>query len=93
MCKTTSATAPISGAASSLTTTKRTVETLAPNEICIHGEVFNLDSFEHPGGDSINVFGGNDATVFYQMIHPHHGSQHYRKKMQKVGVIEGYQCE
>ena len=75
------------------TNEKRTLENLAPNEICIDGEVFDLDSFDHPGGESINVFGGNDATVFYRMIHPNHETGRQNRKMKKVGVIEGYRCE
>jgi fatty acid desaturase (delta-4 desaturase) len=69
------------------------VDTLAPNHVCIDGKVFDLDSFDHPGGDSIHVFGGNDVTVLYKMIHPHHGPNQYAQKMKLVGVIDKYRCE
>ena len=58
----------------------------------IDGVIYDIHSFTHPGGDSINVFGGNDATTVYKMIHPYHTSKHL-EKMKKVGVVPDYKCE
>jgi acyl-lipid (7-3)-desaturase (Delta-4 desaturase) len=69
------------------------VKDLQPNQVCIDGDVFDLNGFDHPGGDSIYVFGGNDVTVLYKMIHPHHPRSHVAKKLSKVGHLEHYQCE
>lgn len=54
------------------------------NQIVIDGVIYSLDNFYHPGGDSIKMFGGNDATVMYKMIHPHHTKEYHTKKMTKV---------
>lgn len=45
---------------------------LDTQHICIDGIVYELGSFptEHPGGESIAMFGGSDCTVHYRMIHP-----------------------
>ncbi|KAI2512662.1 desaturase [Fragilaria crotonensis] len=52
---------------------------LTGNLIAIDGIVFTLDHFNHPGGEQIKLFGGNDVTVQYKMIHPHHTSKHLNK--------------
>ena len=59
---------------------------LGPNEICIEGKVYSLDGFEHPGGDAIRLFGGNDVTVQYRMIHPHH-TEKQLEKLQRLGKV------
>ena len=41
----------------------------------------------HPGGDSVLLFGGNDVTVQYKMIHPYHTSKHL-EKMAVMGKID-----
>lgn len=64
---------------------KKDIKTLAENEIAIDGVVYTLDNFQHPGGDSIKLFGGNDVSVQYRMIHPFH-SAGVLKKMTAVGV-------
>mmetsp|Transcript_8385 Transcript_8385/g.11009 ORF Transcript_8385/g.11009 Transcript_8385/m.11009 type:complete len:471 (+) Transcript_8385:226-1638(+) len=70
----------------------RTLDTLKGGEVCIDGVVYDITSFDHPGGESILVFGGNDVTIQYKMIHPYHTDKHF-EKMQRVGVVKDYQCE
>lgn len=70
---------------SRITTTKE----LRGNEVTIEGVIYDLNSFNHPGGDSIFIFGGNDVTVTYKMIHPHHTSKHL-EKMKRVGLVQDY---
>lgn len=44
------------------------------NEIIIEGNVYDLQEFAkiHPGGNmALNIFGGNDVTVHYYMLHNH----------------------
>lgn len=48
------------------------LESLTGDEVAIDGIVYSLNDFDHPGGDQIKLFGGNDVTVQYKMIHPHH---------------------
>jgi acyl-lipid (7-3)-desaturase (Delta-4 desaturase) len=55
-------------------------------EIVIDNVIYDLKSFNHPGGDSVFVFGGNDVTVQYKMIHPYHTSKHL-EKMKVVGKV------
>jgi len=74
------------------TTPTKTLKALKANEVVIDGVIYDITSFDHPGGDSIHIFGGNDATVPYKMIHPYHTSKHL-EKMKQVGVIPGYTCE
>lgn len=73
-------------------TTVRSLKSLATNEVCIDGIIYDLDSFYHPGGESIHVFGGNDVTVQYKMIHPYHTSKHL-EKMTKKGKVADYVAE
>ena len=68
------------------------LKSLQANEVVIDGVIYDIASFDHPGGDSINVFGGNDATVLYKMIHPYHTNKHL-EKLKRVGVVPGYFCE
>ena len=70
----------------------RTLDTLKGNEVCIDGVVYDLTNFDHPGGESVMIFGGNDVTVQYKMIHPYHTSKHL-EKMQRVGVVKDYESE
>ena len=53
---------------------------LSGNLTAIHGIVFSLDGFNHPGGEQIELFGGNDVTVQYKMIHLHHTSKQLKKE-------------
>jgi fatty acid desaturase (delta-4 desaturase) len=69
-----------------------TLKSLQPNEVAIDGVIYDLTSFEHPGGESIYIFGGNDATTQYKMIHPYHTSKHL-EKMQRVGTVPDYHSE
>jgi len=44
------------------------------NEIIIEGTVYDLKKFAniHPGGNmALNIFGGNDVTIHYYMLHNH----------------------
>jgi len=71
--------------------TQSTVATkLKGNEIVIDGVIYDLNGFKHPGGDSIRIFGGNDVTVQYKMIHPTHTSTKHLEKMKIVGKLPSY---
>ena len=70
----------------------RTMDTLKNNEVCINGVVYDLKGFDHPGGESIELFGGNDVTVTYKMIHPYHTEKHL-EKMKRVGKVSDFACE
>ena len=52
---------------------KNVLAKLDSQHICVDGIVYALGSFpnEHPGGESIAMFGGSDCTVHYRMIHPY----------------------
>jgi fatty acid desaturase (delta-4 desaturase) len=64
------------------------VKNLKGTEVIIDGVIYDLEGFNHPGGDSIKVFGGNDVTVQYKMIHPFHSTKH-TEKMKVVGRVSG----
>lgn len=64
------------------------VKNIKSTEAVIDGVVYDLTSFNHPGGNSFLVFGGNDVTVQYKMIHPYHTSKHL-EKMKAVGRATG----
>jgi fatty acid desaturase (delta-4 desaturase) len=68
------------------------LKTLSGTEVCIDGVIYDLQGFDHPGGESILVFGGNDVTVQYNMIHPYHTSKHL-EKMKRVGTVTDFTCE
>jgi cytochrome b involved in lipid metabolism len=72
-----------------------TVHGLKNNEVAIDGIIYDLDSFDHPGGSTIGVFGGNDVTVQYKMIHAHHSNNNdkHLEKMKKVGRLVDYTSE
>jgi len=63
-----------------------TLKNLKGKEVVIDGVIYDLTDFDHPGGDSILLFGGNDVTVQYKMIHPYHTSKHL-EKMKEVGKV------
>jgi len=69
-----------------------TVKGLKGNEVAIEGVIYDITSFDHPGGSSIGIFGGNDVTIQYNMIHPYHTSKHL-EKMKRVGIIPDYHSE
>jgi acyl-lipid (7-3)-desaturase (Delta-4 desaturase) len=71
---------------------KCTLKGIKDTEVCINGTVYDLTGFQHPGGDSILLFGGNDVTVQYNMIHPYHTDRHL-DKMRKTGTVVDYQDE
>jgi fatty acid desaturase (delta-4 desaturase) len=70
---------------SSIVGTMKDLKTLSENEVAIDGIVYTLEGFDHPGGDAIRLFGGNDVSVQYRMIHPFH-SAGVLNKMKAVGV-------
>ena len=70
----------------------RTLDNLKGTEVCIDGIVYDIADFPHPGGESVLIFGGNDVTVQYKMIHPYHTSKHL-EKMKQVAVLKDYQAE
>lgn len=69
-----------------------TVAGLKTTEVCIDGVIYDITNFDHPGGDSILIFGGNDVTIQYNMIHPYHTSKHL-EKMKRVGKVAEYAGE
>jgi len=66
------------------------VKNLGNAEVVIDGTIFDISDFAHPGGDTIKLFGGNDVTVQYKMIHPYHTSKHL-EKMRAVGKVPNQQ--
>lgn len=70
----------------------RKLAELKTTEISIDGAVYDIEGFDHPGGDSIHVFGGNDVTAMYKMIHPYHTSKHL-EKMNHVGKVSDFVSE
>jgi len=68
------------------------VKNLKGTEIVIDGIIYDIADFVHPGGDSVKLFGGNDVTVQYKMIHPYHTSKHL-EKMRMVGKVSDYKKE
>lgn len=65
---------------------------LKTTEVCIDGLIYDISNFDHPGGDQIQLFGGNDVTIQYNMIHPYHTSKHL-EKMTLVGKVSDFTCE
>jgi len=63
------------------------LKNLRGTEVVIDSVIYDLDGFDHPGGSSILIFGGNDVTVQYKMIHPFHTSKHL-EKMRMVGQVK-----
>lgn len=70
----------------------KSVKDLKSNECCIDGAIYDLYSFDHPGGNSIRIYGGNDLTVQYKMMHPYHTSKHL-EKMTKVGKVSDFSTD
>mmetsp|Transcript_18767 Transcript_18767/g.26431 ORF Transcript_18767/g.26431 Transcript_18767/m.26431 type:complete len:465 (+) Transcript_18767:140-1534(+) len=66
------------------------VKSLKGTEVIIDDAVYDLEGFQHPGGDSVFLFGGNDVTVQYKMIHPYHTSKHLEKMkfVRKVPLMQ-----
>jgi fatty acid desaturase (delta-4 desaturase) len=87
------ASSPVTNGSTAATTRSiASVDDLSSTEICIDGKVYDISTFDHPGGDSIAIFGGNDVTVQYKMIHPYHTSKHL-EKIALVGQINEYHSE
>jgi len=70
----------------------RTVKGLKGTEISIEGVIYDIADFDHPGGEAIKFFGGNDVTVQYKMIHPYHTNKHL-EKMKAVGKVSDFKPE
>jgi fatty acid desaturase (delta-4 desaturase) len=68
------------------TTPTQLLKSIKSTEVVIDGTIYDLNSFNHPGGGSIFIFGGNDVTVQYKMIHPYHSDKHL-EKMTVVGQV------
>eukprot|EP00557_Chaetoceros_sp_GSL56_P006739 CAMPEP_0176492048 /NCGR_PEP_ID=MMETSP0200_2-20121128/8764_1 /TAXON_ID=947934 /ORGANISM="Chaetoceros sp., Strain GSL56" /LENGTH=469 /DNA_ID=CAMNT_0017889531 /DNA_START=5 /DNA_END=1414 /DNA_ORIENTATION=- len=67
-------------------TTVKNLKDIKSTEVVIDGIIYDLKNFNHPGGDSVLLFGGNDVTVQYKMIHPYHTAKHL-EKMKVVGKV------
>ena len=63
------------------------LKSIKGTEVVIDGTIYDLTSFDHPGGDNVFIFGGNDVTVQYKMIHPYH-THHHLSKMKVVGKVD-----
>ena len=72
---------------------ERPLDQLQNDEIGIDGKIYSLKDFDHPGGESIQVFGGQDVTVLYRMIHANHSKVLHESKLECVGVVAEYQSE
>lgn len=72
---------------------ERRLDQLQAHEICLEGKIYSIKDFDHPGGESIQVFGGQDATVLYRMIHANHSKLYHTSKLPCVGVVTDYQSE
>jgi len=70
----------------------KTINELKSTEVCIHGKIYDLTSFVHPGGENVMLYGGNDVTAQYHMMHPYHTDKHL-KKMNLVGITSDYSTE
>jgi fatty acid desaturase (delta-4 desaturase) len=68
------------------------LQNLKGSEIAIEGIIYDLDGFDHPGGNVLHIFGGNDATVQYKMMHPHHTPRHL-EKLKMVGRVTDWKQE
>lgn len=69
-----------------------TMKSIGETEIVIDGAIYDIKDFNHPGGESILLFGGNDVTETYKMIHPYHTTKHLQK-MERVGTVPDYTNE
>jgi fatty acid desaturase (delta-4 desaturase) len=77
---------------------QRRLNELQSHEVCIDGIIYDITNFQHPGGDIIYAFGGNDVTVLYQMIHPfarihNPKSSLLSKQLCPVGIVTDFTCE
>jgi hypothetical protein len=65
---------------------------LKSNEIVLYGIIYDVETFhDHPGGEIPKLIGGNDATVYYKMVHSFHsGSTNFDKSMKRVGHVVDY---
>ena len=72
--------------------TTLSLKQIKSTEVVIDNVIYDLKSFKHPGGDSVLLFGGNDVTVQYKMIHPYHTAKHL-EKMRVVGKVNDVQHE
>ena len=70
-----------------LQSTTTPLKSIKGTEVVINGTIYDLTSFDHPGGDTVLIFGGNDVTVQYKMIHPYH-TEHHLRKMRAVGKVD-----
>jgi len=68
------------------------VSKLSNDEVAIDGFIYDISTFNHPGGDVVKMFGGNDVTVQYHMIHPRHGNKQV-EKMKLVGKVDNWKAE
>eukprot|EP00934_Nitzschia_sp_Nitz4_P004237 Nitzschia sp. Nitz4//scaffold110_size71422//60210//61815//NITZ4_005884-RA/size71422-augustus-gene-0.16-mRNA-1//-1//CDS//3329533119//4227//frame0 len=72
---------------------KCTLAGLSGSEIVIDGVIYDISDFKHPGGESIRIFGGNDVSVHYRMIHHNHSGLKSLEKLKRVGTIADYSAE
>jgi len=73
-------------------TCDESLDELSPTQVCIDGSVYRIDNFDHPGGNTVQVFGGNDVTVQYKMIHGmNRNHERNLSQLEKVGRLKQQQ--
>jgi hypothetical protein len=57
---------------------------IAATQVVINGNIYDLQKFSkcHPGGPTIEIYGGIDATIIYKSKHPSHSTGHLEKAME-----------
>jgi fatty acid desaturase (delta-4 desaturase) len=68
------------------------ITNLKGSEVAIEGIIYDLTGFQHPGGNIVHIFGGNDVTVQYKMMHPFHTARHL-EKLKPVGRVSDWKPE
>lgn len=68
------------------------VKDIEGDEVVIDGLIYSFEGFDHPGGEIYRMFGGEDVSVFYKMIHPHHNARNL-EKMKVVGKASDWKPE
>jgi fatty acid desaturase (delta-4 desaturase) len=76
---------------------QRPLRDLQSHEVCIDGIIYDVSNFQHPGGDILYAFGGNDVTVLYKMIHPklflRNNNNTVLSQLRPVGTVIDFTCE
>lgn len=68
------------------------IKDVKQDQVIIEGTIYSFEGFKHPGGDIYQMFGGNDVSVLYKMVHPYHTAKHL-EKMKAVGKASDWNRE